>query len=120
MLEAPGWVLAALVATALHRWLDLSAITGALLVAAWILKDLVLYPWLREAYAGDGRSPKEKLVGQTAVVVEPLGPLGAVRLGAELWRAESASAGATVPRGQAVRVTEVRGLTLVVVPLTDE
>jgi len=112
MLEAPGWVLAAFIAMALHRWVDLSVVTGSLFVAAWIVKDLVLYPWLRDAYAGDGQSPKEALVGRTAVVVEPLQPVGIVRVGAELWRAESVAAEVPVSRGQRVRVEGVEGLTL--------
>jgi len=87
---------------------------------AWIVKDLALYPWLRHAYVGDERSPKDQLVGRTAAVVEPLRPLGIVRLGAELWRAEVSPLDSPLARGREVRVTEVRGLTLVVVPLRDE
>jgi membrane protein implicated in regulation of membrane protease activity len=91
-----------------------SALAIALLVVVWIGKDLVIYPWVRDAYAGDSQGPKELLLGQTAVVVKPLRPVGVVRLGAELWRAEPEREGIVIPRGRVVRVREVRGLTLVV------
>jgi membrane-bound ClpP family serine protease len=112
LLEAPGWVLAALVALALHQWAGLSPVVCAVAVAAWILKDFVVYHWVRDAYAGGGRTPKESLLDSTGVVVKPLRPVGVVRLGAELWRAEPALEGQEIPRGRHVRVEEVRGLTL--------
>jgi len=115
LLEAPGWALAALVAVALHRWFGLSTLAGMVLVALWIAKDFVLYRWVRHAYVGDERSPKDKLVGQTGVVVEPLEPAGIVRLGSELWRAEPVPEGVSMPRGRRIRVAEVHGLTLRVV-----
>jgi len=105
------------VAVALHRWLGLSAWWGAALVVAWVGKDVVLYRFVREAYSGDARTPKQLLVGKEAVVVKPLQPVGVVRLGGELWRAEEA-AGTAIGRGCRVRVQEVRGLTLVVVAVS--
>jgi membrane protein implicated in regulation of membrane protease activity len=120
LLESPGWLLAILVAVALHRWLGVSAPAIALLVVVWIGKDLVFYPWVRDAYAGDTHGPKELLLGQTGVVVKPLGPVGVVRVGAELWRAEPEKAGTVTPRGRAVRVREVRGLTLVVTEIGEQ
>jgi membrane-bound ClpP family serine protease len=114
LFESPGWVLAALVALALHEWAGVSAVLLAALVAAWVAKDLVIYPWVRDAYTGRGRTPKESLIDSTGVVVKPLRPLGIVRLGSELWRAEPAAGREEIPSGRRVRVEEVRGLTLVV------
>ena len=105
-------MLAALVAVALHRWAGLSPVVGAVLVAAWIVKDFVIYPWVRDAYTGDSPSPTEGLRDATGVVVKPLRPVGIVRLGSELWRAETAGDGREIPCGRQVRVEEVRGLTL--------
>jgi membrane protein implicated in regulation of membrane protease activity len=112
LFEAAGWVLAVLVALALHEWAGLSPIVCAVLVAAWILKSFVTYPSVRKAYAGGTRTPQESLLDSTGVVVKPLRPVGIVRLGSELWKAEPAVDGQEIPRGRRVRVTEVRGLTL--------
>ena len=53
----------------------------------------------------------ETMIGQTAEVVEPCGPVGQVRVRGELWEARCA-AGAAV--GESVRITALEGLTLTV------
>lgn len=115
LLEAPGWVLAGLVGLLLHRWAGLSATLVGTLLAVWVGKDVVLYPWLKDALSGDVPSESDKLLGQTGVVETDLHPVGVVRLGAELWRARPAPGGTAICAGRSVRVTAVRGLTLIVV-----
>jgi membrane protein implicated in regulation of membrane protease activity len=112
LVEVPEWILAGLIAVLLHRWLGLSPVVAALLVALWIGKSIVQYRSVRDAFVAQGRSPREDLVGRTGVVVKPLRPVGMVRVGGELWRAEPASPGASLSPGRRVRVAEVRGLTL--------
>ena len=51
----------------------------------------------------------ENLVGSVGEVVEPLMPDGQIRVLGELWEAH---AQAELPRGTAVRVLKVEGLTL--------
>jgi membrane protein implicated in regulation of membrane protease activity len=119
LLEVPGWILGGLVALALHRWLDLSATLVGTLLAIWIAKDLVLYPWLKDALAGDAVPEAEKLVGATGLVETPLDPVGIVRLGAELWRAEASPRERPISSGRRIRVSAVRGLTLVVVETAE-
>ena len=115
LLEMPGWLLAGFVALALHEWAGVSAALVGTVLAVWIAKDLVLYPWLKDAFSEDARSEAEKLLNRTGVVETSLDPFGIVRLGAELWRAEASPHGTPIPRGRRVRVTALRGLTLVVV-----
>jgi membrane protein implicated in regulation of membrane protease activity len=115
LLESPGWLLAGLVAAAARQSLGVSTELAVTFVAIWVAKDLLLYPWLRDALAGEAPSQAEKLVGRTGVVVEPLDPRGMVRLGAELWRAEATPQETPIAREHQVQVRAVRGLTLVVV-----
>jgi membrane protein implicated in regulation of membrane protease activity len=49
-------------------------------------------------------------------VIVALEPEGKVRVNNELWRARTARAHAPLPAGRGVRVEDVSGLTLVVVP----
>jgi membrane-bound serine protease (ClpP class) len=56
----------------------------------------------------------DALLGQIAVVVKPLAPLGQVEVHGELWEAHSTT---PVPRDARVRVTAIDGLTLTVEPL---
>ncbi len=98
LFESGGWALAVLVAIALHEWAGLSTVVCVVLVAAWVAKDFVIYPRVRDAYRGEGRTPMEDLLHSTGVVVKPLRPAGLVRLGSELWRAEPAAPGREIPR----------------------
>ena len=61
--------------------------------------------------------PEHALLGALGVAQEDLAPeqIGYVRVGAELWRAQLCQ-GESVAKGAAVRVTEVRDLTLQVEP----
>lgn len=115
LLQLPG--LMALVVGLLfaRRYVELSTGVIALLAAAWVAKDLALYPLLRRAYEVDARTEMEKLAGAVATVITPLDPSGLVRLRGELWRAEAAP-GEPLPvaTGSRVRVESHRGLVLVV------
>ena len=51
------------------------------------------------------------MIGQIAVVTQPLSPAGQVMVNGELWQAESATPAAL---GDQVRVQGLRGLTLLV------
>ena len=65
-------------------------------------------------------SPNETLnvavIGAEGRAEEDLAPTGYVRVKGELWRAELVSAHDTILAGHAVRVHEIRGLTLLVLP----
>jgi membrane protein implicated in regulation of membrane protease activity len=115
LLESPGWLLAGVAAAAARRWLGFSTALAVTFVGLWVALDLLFYPWVKDALAGQAPSPADELVGRIGVVVEPLAPRGMVRLGAELWRAEASPQGTPIGRERQVRVREVRGLTLVVV-----
>lgn len=121
LFQIPDLVLLGLGLAAAVRWWDLPVIAAYGLVAAWIIKDVILFPILRIAYESDGSSGPGGVHGALGVVTQPLAPTGYVRLGSELWRAELASGSGSLAAGSSVRVVAVRGLTLVVEPeATDE
>ena len=89
-----------------------SANVGWLLLALWLVKEVVLFPFVRRAYEPSDPSGVASLVGATAVVINRLDLAGTVRIGPELWAAclEAGSDPAEV--GATVRVKSVKGLTL--------
>ena len=115
-LEAPGWLLAALVLWLLVEHAGLAPWIAAVLLALWVAKDFALYPFLRDAYEVGDPDPSAALIGRTGQARGRLAPGGYVRVGAELWRAELAPGCGDVAAGDPVRVRSVRGLTLVVEP----
>jgi membrane protein implicated in regulation of membrane protease activity len=119
LFQIPVLILVSLGLSAAVRWWGLPVLAAYGLVAAWIVKDVIMYPILRVAYdESDGSGGVHQIQGALGVATQPLVPSGYVRLGSELWKAELASGSGTIPVGSAVRVVDLRGLTLIVEPVT--
>ena len=80
----------------------------------WVIKDYVLYPFLRSAYELDQRLPIEHLIGQIGLATAQLTPDGYIKVRGELWLAKIENDGEIVNRGDPVKVSGVNGSTLVV------
>lgn len=116
LLQVPGWLLAGAAVAALHRWDVVSVSAGVTAVLAWVLKDFLLFPFVRAAYEGDERQGADRLIGLKGATTTRLAPDGYVRVHGELWRAELADASQGVEQGTTVRVCASRGLSLLVAP----
>jgi membrane protein implicated in regulation of membrane protease activity len=101
-------------------WVGLPDWAAAAIIALWVIKDAILFPFVRIAYQPTSGGGAASLVGARGTAQERLDPSGYVRISAELWRAELRSESPAVERGQRVRVLGVRGLTLVVEPDQSE
>lgn len=108
----------AALAAAVHWW-QLGESLAWLLLGLFVVKDLVLFPFVRRAYEPSSGGGARALVGRIAVASDPLAPAGYVRLGGELWRAELRS-GDPAAAGARLRVVDVRGLTLMVERFEEE
>jgi membrane protein implicated in regulation of membrane protease activity len=117
LLQLPGCVAAAAVLAGLVHWQQLSPTLASVLFGIWVLVEIALFPVLRVGYeTGGRRAGAEALVGALGVAQEDLDPEGYVRIGAERWQAVVAGECDRVAAGAAVRVREVRQLTVVVEP----
>ena len=116
LLQVPGWVVLTGLLVAANFWLGLSPLSAVIVLAFWLLKDAMLYPILKPHYVFRERDAHQSLLRQPAVAQEMLSPRGYVKLRGELWVAELAEKGATVPAGESVIVESVDGLTLRVRP----
>ena len=92
----------------------LTPLGAGLVFAAWLIKDVVLFPFVRNAYAPqNGRLPRDPR-GQVGVAPDGLEIEGYIRLGPERWRARRATDSDRIAPGESVRVVSLEGLTLVV------
>ena len=115
LLQLPGWCGVLLVLWLLELFWQLPIWLGAMLFAAFVAKDLVLFPFLRHAYSDEPSRMigPERLIGARGVAEEDLAPRGFVRVRGERWRADGPASGATpISRGDPVVVRAVRGLTV--------
>jgi membrane protein implicated in regulation of membrane protease activity len=116
LIQVPGWILVAVGLVVLKRWVDLPLWVAVAVFLLWVVKDLLLFPFLRSAYESGGKGGVERLIGVHGVAEERLAPSGYIRVGGELWRAEALQTDKPVPRGSRVKVQAVRGLTLLIQP----
>lgn len=116
LIQIPGWILAAIILYALHRWMALPLWVAGILLAAGLAKDALLFPYLRRAYETDEKTGAHRLIGQRAEVHQRLAPDGYVLIRGELWRARLNPPGKTAEPGASVHVTAAAGLVLLVAP----
>jgi membrane protein implicated in regulation of membrane protease activity len=114
--QVPGWILVAVGLAVLKRWFGLPLWGAFGLFLLWVVKDLILFRFVRPAYESGGRCGVERLIGVQGIAEERLAPSGYIRVGGELWRAEALQTDKPIPRGSRVRVQAVRGLTLLIQP----
>ena len=118
VLQLPGSVIAAGVLALLVHNEKISSPIAYGLFALWVVGEVAMFPIMRVAYErGATHTGIEAMLGATGAAVTDLDPEGSVQLGAERWRAVSADE--RIAAGSAVRVREVRNLTLVVERLKD-
>lgn len=84
------------------------------IVVASVAKDAVLFPKVWKSYAGIGADVLRELIGQRAVATSNLNPVGFVKVGGEIWRAELEDKLSWASKGEFLRVVGTRGMTLLV------
>lgn len=117
-LQLPDILIAGVVLWLLQASSLLSAGWAATLFVLWVAKDLALYPLVRGALVPRG-TESNPLVGTRGVVQEALAPRGQVRIGSEIWQAESQRPAQAIPVGTSVVVRAMRGLTAIVEPVGE-
>ncbi len=90
------------------------------LFAVWVLKEVVLFPFVRQAYEPSDPDVVGHLIGRLGVATTRLDPDGTVRLGPELWRARTTPDSSPVEIGGSVCVKSVEGLTLQVESASED
>lgn len=116
LLQIPGWLfLGCLLWWAVSRdWIEFS--TAGWIMAAWVLKDALLYPLCKSAYEDGPRIGPETMIGHEAVTSMPLAPVGVININGENWSARS-QGHEHIDAGRRIRVAAVDGLVLLVEPL---
>lgn len=115
--QIPGFCFAAIGLTLLVSWTSLTPNGAWLLFALWVAKDLALYPFVKIGYESrPGHAGVDALIGANGKALSALRPgvAGHVRVGPERWQARLVAGAEALAEGAAIRVVEVKGLTLLV------
>ncbi|SVD69629.1 uncharacterized protein METZ01_LOCUS422483, partial [marine metagenome] len=117
LFQIPGWILALVAAWWLQTSRSIPTWLAIGLPICWFVKDMALYPFLRNAYANNDSLPIERLIGSRGRAIETLSPSGYIRIGTELWHAEADIE--KVERDATVEVIGAKGMVLCIRTIRD-
>ena len=120
LLQVPGVALLVLILILVRRYMDLPAWFIWGLVALWVAKDVILFPFVWRAYDRERRGETNSMVGARVIAEDRLAPSGFIRVHGELWQGEVMEGSPPIDRGERVRVRGIRKLTLLVQPDNEE
>jgi membrane protein implicated in regulation of membrane protease activity len=116
LLQVPELALFIVILLVIQHWVAFPAWLFWGAIAIWTIKDVVLYPFVWQAYSPDQSESVISLIDAKGIAKERLAPSGYIRVRGVLWKAELVEGYPPVAEGEAVRVNERRGLTLRVQP----
>lgn len=112
--QLPGLGLIIILLWWLTHKLDFPLIYSAAVFSLWLIKDIVMFPFLWRSYDNAPKNVLESMIGKQGTAVDDLDPYGYVRIGGEMWRGELLPGKAPVNKGDSVIVTGVDGLLITV------
>jgi len=115
LLNIPEFVALILILIVIQVWVVIPVWLLGSIIGFWIVKDVVLFPFIWRAYDWDRPGRSRSMVGKHGIAKEKLAPSGYIQIHGELWRAERLGEGPPLEEGQPVRVKKMEGLTLFVV-----
>ena len=116
LLQLPALVFLALILHLIRLWVYMPAWLIWGMVGLWVIKDVVLFPFVWRSYDQDRHTDANTMIGLRGIVKDRLAPSGYVEVHGELWRAEVIEGASPVNSGENIRVRGIRGLTLIVQP----
>lgn len=111
LLQIPGFLFLGIILVSAWEREWLSGRAAFLIMLAWVIKDISLYGFYKNALKTSPQDVISRLHGSVAVALEHLGPAGQVKLRGEIWQAVNIGK-KTIDPGQQVKVKGNRGLTL--------
>ncbi|UCE79168.1 MAG: NfeD family protein [Nitrospiraceae bacterium] len=112
LFQLPEIVLIIIILTSLRVMFDIPLWSVWTLIILWMLKDIILFPFVWHAYDKSNTGATGSLVGLQGRALERLSPLGYVKVRGELWRAELDDGRYPVYEGEAIEILGLRGSTL--------
>ena len=114
LLMIPGVVVLLLVLIVAQHWVSIPRWLFGTIVLLWILKEVIMFPFVWHAHDQDRPGPSRLMIGDRGVATERLAPVGYILVQGELWKAEKIDNGPPIEKGEFVRIAKMEGLKLYV------
>ncbi len=112
--QVPGLVIIILILAVVSRWTTLPGWVIAVVVASWILENIIMFPLVWRAYDRRNSMHVSTLVGTTGVAHGRLAPKGYIRVRGELWKATVTGDDPFIEKDSVVQIVGMEGLGLLV------
>jgi membrane-bound ClpP family serine protease len=119
LVQLPGIALLVLFLMLARRWFDIPAWLVWGFLALWVIKDVILFPFMWRFYDRDERWDADPMLGAHGIARDRLAPSGYISVRGELWHAEVMGGSRAIEKGEGVLVRRTRGLKLIVQPEND-
>ncbi|MDX1765069.1 MAG: NfeD family protein, partial [bacterium] len=119
LLQLPALALLVFALIVLQGWIEISPSFFWGIIFLWIVKDVVMFPFVWRAYDGTTPGYETSLKGARGVAREPLEPEGYVQVQGVLWKSQVTGENGRLAKGASVRVRDLRGQTLLVEPAQE-
>ena len=117
LFQIPGMLILVLILFVLQWWMDLPWWLCGCIGGLWVLKDVLTFPLIWNAYEPPRPGETKSLIGMEGVAEERLAPSGYIRVHGELWQSEVMGKETPIEQGDRVLVKGAYGLTLLVQPM---
>jgi membrane-bound ClpP family serine protease len=120
LLIIPGTVVLILVLIVVGNWVPIPFWLRVTLIFLWIAKEIILFPFVWRAYDHNRSEVSSPMIGERGRTRERLAPAGYIQVQSELWKAEIMPGEPSIEKDKWVRIKEMEGLKLFVVPEENE
>lgn len=110
----PGTGALVLVLFVVQKWVPIPIWLWTTLILLWIVKEIILFPFVWRAYDTVPSIVSHVMVGAEGVTRERLDPAGYILVQGELWKAEKMVNEPPIEKDCRVRVEKIEGLKLLV------
>jgi membrane protein implicated in regulation of membrane protease activity len=117
LFQIPDMLILILILLLLQWWMDLPLWLYGCIGGLWLVKDILIFPFIWNAYEQSRPGETRSLIGMEGVAEERIAPSGYIRVGGELWQSEVMGKKAPIEKGETVLVKGAYGLTLLVQPI---
>jgi membrane-bound ClpP family serine protease len=114
LFQIPDMLILIVILLVLQWWMDLAWWLYGCIVGLWVVKEVLIFPFVWNAYEQSRPGETRSLIGMEGIAEERLTPSGYIRVHGELWQSEVIGKETPIQKGETVLVKGANGLTLLV------
>lgn len=112
LFQIPSLLIVMLLVFSVNHWYRLDNVIIMIIILLWILKDILIFPFVWKAYCHKDRDKSKTILNEIGTAIDTINPKGYVKIRGEIWQAELDDIGIPICQGESIEVVEINGLKL--------